>query len=449
MEKTNKIHVWLYTILIAALIGVAIWALNMNRSVKAYEITTENNYNRAFYEMTGYIGEIDALLSKAQLANDPAILASMSSEIFRKAAGAKSCLGQLPTSQVNLENTSKFLSQVGDYTYVLSQDMINGQEISQEEYETLANLNTYAANLKTALEEIQTQLYSGELKLSDANAQEKLNEVHAASGDILTDLENVEESFREYPTLIYDGPFSEHIENQQSQMLANEAEITGEEARKRAEEFLGTSGLELSGEAENTAIDCYIFSKDEQSGHISISITKKGGYVLYFLKNRTVEREEYDLSSATEIALSYLERHGFENMVSSYFEKKNGIATINFAASQDGTVCYSDLVKVRVALDSGEVVGLETKGYLMNHRHRSLENPVLSEEEARARVSTSLDVTATKLAVIPKDSLREVLCYEFKGTFHDKNFIVYVNAENGHEEQILLLIEGPEGILTI
>lgn len=59
-------------------------------------------------------------------------------------------------------------------------------------------------------------------------------------------MENVEESFREYPTLIYDGPFSEHIENQQSQMLANEPEITGEEARKRAEEFLGTSGLELS-----------------------------------------------------------------------------------------------------------------------------------------------------------------------------------------------------------
>ena len=85
----------------------------------------------------------------------------------------------------------------------------------------------------------------------------------------------------------------------------------------------------------------------------------------------------------------------------------------------------------------------------MNHRYRSLENTVLSEEEARARVSTSLEVTATKLAVIPKDSLREVLCYEFKGTFHDKNFIVYVNAENGHEEQILLLIEGPEGILTI
>ena len=160
--------------------------------------------------------------------------------------------------------------------------------------------------------------------------------------------------------MIYDGPFSQHIENQQSQMLANEPEITGEEARKRVEEFLGTSGLELSGESENTAIDCYIFSKDEQSGHISISITKKGGYVLYFLKNRTVEREEYDLSSATEIALSYLERHGFENMVSSYFEKKNGIATINFAASQDGTVCYSDLVMIRVALDSGEVVRLES-----------------------------------------------------------------------------------------
>lgn len=449
MEKTNKIHVWLYTLLIAAFIAVLIWAINMNRSVKAYEISAENNYSRAFHEMTGYIGEIDSLLSKAQLANDPADMASMSGEIFRKAAGAKSCLGQLPTSQVNLENTSRFLSQVGDYTYVLSQDMIRGEKISQEEYDNLSKLNEYASSLKASLEDIQSRLYSGEIRLSDANSAQRVNDAHAASGDILADLENVEESFSEYPALIYDGPFSQHIENQQSQLLANEREITVDEAKRAAEKFLGAKELSFECESENSAVDCYMFSKDAPDGHITISITKRGGYVLYYLKNVSVNNEAYDLPAATEIALNYLGRHGFDNMVSSYFEKKDGIATINFAASQDGIVCYSDLIKVRVALNSGEIVGIETKGYLMNHRTRSLPEPALSEEDARARASTSLDISATKLAVIPKDSLREVLCYEFKGTFHDKNFIVYINAENGHEEQILLLIESPDGILTI
>ncbi|MCI5604648.1 MAG: germination protein YpeB, partial [Clostridia bacterium] len=128
---------------------------------------------------------------------------------------------------------------------------------------------------------------------------------------------------------------------------------------------------------------------------------------------------------------------------------KDGIATINFAPSQGDIVCYSDLVKVRVALDTGEIVGMESKGYLMNHKQRELSAPLISLEEARSHVSTQLEVTATKLALVPKDSLKEVLCYEFKGTFNGKNFLVYINADNGHEEEILMLIESEGGVLTV
>lgn len=98
--------------------------------------------------LVGYVDDIDTLLSKTQLTKSPAQLAKLSSDIFRQSAEAKSCLGQLPTSEVQLDNTSKFLSQVGDYTYVLSQSMINGEEISQEEYDNLASMNEYAATLK-------------------------------------------------------------------------------------------------------------------------------------------------------------------------------------------------------------------------------------------------------------------------------------------------------------
>ena len=107
------------------------------------------------------------------------------------------------------------------------------------------------------------------------------------------------------------------------------------------------------------------------------------------------------------------------------------------------------MIKVKVALDSGEIVGFESKGYVMNHHERALSQPQISEEEAKNNISTSLDVTATTMALVPKDSLQEVLCYEFKGSFKDKNFIIYVNAENGREEQILLLLESEEGILTV
>jgi spore germination protein len=451
MEKSKNIHIWLYTILIAGFIAALVWALTLNRSAKALELDKENQYNRAFHEMVGYISDMDTLLSKAQLASSPAEMATLASDIFRQSAEAKSCLGQLPTSEIQLENTSKFLSQAGDYTYVLSQSMINGEEISQEEYENLSSLNQYATSLKDSLVDIQNQLYSGDIRFSDMSAQRKINSAEAAGNDILVDLENIEKSFEEYPSLIYDGPFSDHIENQQSEMINSQDEISQDEALKKAKEFLGYQGDDLyfSGETQNTAIDAYNFSNNAQHGHVSISITKRGGYVLYFLKNVTVTEENYDISSATENALSFLNERGFSNMVSSYYQTNNGIATINFAYSQDGVVCYSDLIKVRVALDTGNVVGIETNGYLMNHKYRDAIVPKLTLDEAREKISTNLEVSSSDLAVIPKDSMKEVLCYEFKGVFQDKNFIIYINADNGREENILLLLEDENGILTI
>ena len=451
MEKSKSINIWLYSILGAALLIVFFWGAAMQRGAKALENSVENNYNRAFHDLVSYIDDIDTQLTKAQLASSPAQLASVSSDIFRQAAEAKSCLGQLPTSDVQLENTAKFLSQVGDYTYVLSQGAINGTELSEEAYNNLASLNERAAALRDTLAGIEDKLYSGEIKLSEITRVNDDGAAHAASGDIMLDLENVEKSFEEYPALIYDGPFSEHIENRESVMLKNAPQITRSAAQRKAEEFLGIKGRGLKFESlsENTAIESYTFRKTDGDDDISISVTKNGGYILYFLNNTDVGEEKYDIESATRAASEFLEQRGFTDMVSSYYEKNGGVATINFAYSQDGVVCYSDLVKVRVALDTCNITGLEAKGYLMNHTERTDTVPALTAEEARSHVSTRLDVSSSGLAVIPKDSLQEVLCYEFHGTFLNRNFLVYVNAANGREEEIFLLIESEDGILTV
>lgn len=449
MEQKRSIHIWLYTILIAGLIAAVIWGFTATKSADALEISNENQYNRAFHELVGYVDNIDVLLSKTQLTKSPAQLAKLSSDIFRQSAEAKSCLGQLPTSEVQLDNTSKFLSQVGDYTYVLSQSMINGEEISQQEYEDLASLAEYAANLRDTLSSIEEQIYSGEIRISDTRSKKRGNVADAAGNNILEDLEDVEKSFEDYPSLIYDGPFSEHIVNREPEMLKNASEVSQEQALSKAEELIDSRELVFQSLSENTAIPSYTFVHDNDDNQISISITKKGGYILSYLNNRNVDGEQLDIQEATQKAAQFLQKNGFYSMQDSYYEKSGGIATINFAYTQDNVTCYSDLVKVRVALDNGEILGLETKGYLMNHTERELSAPSLTMEEAQAKISTNLEVKATRLALVPKDSMREVLCYEFTGAFNDRNFIIYVNANNGREEEIFLLIESDEGVLTI
>ena len=52
------------------------------------------------------------------------------------------------------------------------------------------------------------------------------------------------------------------------------------------------------------------------------------------------------------------------------------------------------------------------------------------------------------MAIIPTEWKTEILCYEFKGKIDDTDFLVYTNVETGREENILVIINTPNGILT-
>jgi hypothetical protein len=55
-----------------------------------------------------------------------------------------------------------------------------------------------------------------------------------------------------------------------------------------------------------------------------------------------------------------------------------------------------------------------------------------------------------ELAIIPTSGKNEVFCHEFKCENGDgSRYIVYVNAETGAQENILILIESQSGTLTI
>ena len=136
-------------------------------------------------------------------------------------------------------------------------------------------------------------------------------------------------------------------------------------------------------------------------------------------------------------------------MKETYFLKESNIMTINYAYEEDGILIYPDLIKVKVAMDNGEILGMEALGYLNAHTVRDLSKNVITIEEARAKLSNKVEIENERMAVIPLDNKTEKYCYEFKGKVENKQFLVYINAENGNEEEILILLETPGGTLTI
>ena len=60
-------------------------------------------------------------------------------------------------------------------------------------------------------------------------------------------------------------------------------------------------------------------------------------------------------------------------------------------------------------------------------------------------MNSSLAVSEVRLALIPMESGQEKLCWEFTGTINEKDFIIYVNAQTGTEEDILMIQHTNEG----
>lgn len=92
---------------------------------------------------------------------------------------------------------------------------------------------------------------------------------------------------------------------------------------------------------------------------------------------------------------------------------------------------------------------MEARQYLMNHTEREIPEPAVSMEEARKKVNDDMEVYSSGLAYIPTDYREEIFCYEFRGKLDDRDFIVYINALTGEEEDILMIVNTPNGVLTM
>ena len=164
--------------------------------------------------------------------------------------------------------------------------------------------------------------------------------------------------------------------------------------------------------------------------------------------NRDVHEEKISQEEANEIGKKFLEEKGFPSMKETYFTKLDNIVTVNYAYEYDGIIAYPDLIKVKIALDNGEMLGMEAQGYLNSHTSREFNDVELSIDDAREKINENLEILSEGRAIIPTEWKSEILCYEFKGKVDDTDFLVYVNALTGKEEDILVIINTPNGILT-
>lgn len=448
-NRLKKGH--MFSIIVGLLIVVAILGFILYKKQREYRQASENSYNAAFFELVDYVQNVETYLAKSLISSTPEHGAETLTNLWREANLAQAYLSRLPIESQELENTEKFLNQVSDYSYSLSRKNIYNESLSDEDFNNLKELHTYSQELENTLNQLSDDLNTGRFSWGELTEKGTVSFAQQVDNISKESFSNLEENFHEYSGLIYDGAFSEHLTNAEPKGLTGD-DIDEDQAKEIAENFIGIENIKETsnlGYFENATISNYGFSiKKNNDETVNISISKKGGHVISMNANRDVNTESITQEQADEKGKQYLESKGFSNMKETYYLKQDGIVTINYAYNQENVVMYPDLIKVKVALDNGEILGLEATGYLNNHQKRDITNVKITKEEAKKNLNKNLEITSEGMAVIPTEWKTEILCYEFKGKVDEREFLVYINAENGKEEDVLVITNTPNGTLT-
>ncbi len=441
MTKRGKVRITSF--MAVGLAIIAALAIINTRNMNEYKRLLETSYQHSLSELGECLSTVNTDLTKSVYSNSAKEQAELAKDLFAECTAAKNALSRLPASQMELGSTYKFLSQAGDYAQFIGKKLESGQAVSEEEHKNLLTLLKYSEKfLKSA--NTMTDIVNSGAKITDGEIK---SAAEVSVTPMSTGFSQSAKAFESYPTLLYDGPFSDQILNKKSRLVSSAEVKTEEEAKRIAARCLNTSvNRMVYSSDEKSKLPCFTFT----SGRYTVSVTKQGGYIKSILYSGLISSSDVSEENAVNIAKKFLDKLGYGNMKSSYYAVSDNICTINFVYAKNDIYCYPDLIKVGVSLSDGAVVSLEASTYLTNHVKRKDFASGITLSEAQSRLSPYLKVNSVKRCIIPKPDGTEAECYEFFCTGSDtgEDALIYINSQTGEEEDIMLLLYTDSGTLV-
>ena len=378
----------LVTLMLALSIILGVWAAYSHLSARAYRTALQNTYCRAADSAADNLANLSDDLVKGMYTGSSPQLSQICARLWKESAAAKSFLSALPLEST-LSATNKFLSQAGDYAMYLSRKTANGSPLTEEERSSFASLREYADRLSVQLDDLACSLQNGSLTIEQLQASDKDASAFAVHADGDDRLRQLEDSFTGYPTLIYDGPFSDHLLEKTPQMTRDKPAITPEQAKAIAARVTDRPLPQLR--REDSVLPCYVLHDGKNN---SVAITRQGGFLCYLVTAKPealTARLSYQ--QAVDKAQQFLQAQGYSSMKDTYYETTDGVMTLNFAYLDPATqtICYTDLIKVEISLQDGSILGLDARGYLVNHHQRQLAFPTAFARAGAANAQSSAD----------------------------------------------------------
>ncbi len=436
----------LITVLTLGLIGTGVWGYQEHRDKNAILMNAENNYQRAFHDLTYQMDILHDKIGTTLAMNSKKSLSPALAEVWRITSEAHNGVGQLPLALLPFNKTEEFLTKIGDFSYRTAVRDLDNEPLTKEEYKTLKNLHKQSANIQQELRRVQHLVLKNNLRWMDVEMALASGK-EASDNTIIDGFKTVEKTVESYDeTNMSDPTLADFNERDKNFANVKGKKISKDKAVQVAKKYANIKqpkDTKVTSNGDGSNFGFYSVSFVDENGHeATMDITKKGGYPIWFINHREIGNESnISLNDASEKAKAYLKENNFKDMILAESTQYDNVGLFTFVTSQDNVLIYPESVKLKVALDNGEIVGLAADDYLQSNKKRKLAKPTISKAEAKKKINPNVKVMEDRLAVITNELKEDILCYEFLGVLDDESYRIFINAENGMEEKVERLQE--------
>ena len=443
MERIKKKYVG-FTVaiisLVAIICGLLIAFISTSTVASAYAMQLENVYQKSFSELVTNINNIEVDLSKILVSSGTKTRGDLYDSVYTNCNYASSNLSSLPVNYDAINSTATFINQMGGFSYYASQKLLEGNNLSETDINSTNELYNVCVYIQDVLNNFVKDI-NYDFSILSTNGQQGNSSLGLMFSTMQS--ENVE-----YPTLIYDGPFSESVTNKEILGLTGE-EITKEKAEaivRNAYEEHSIYNLRFEGET-NAKFKTYNYSFMTDSGRsYYIQIAKKGGLILSITSYGGTDKGDLTLTDCKSKAEDFAKKIGLD-VQSVWATTLNGTTYVNLTPVVGDIIIYPDMIKAKVSCTTGEILGWEASSYAYNHTERQNLTTKISMQNAKETVSPLLTIETERIALIPYKYSNELLTYEFKCSYNNTTYYVYIDANTGNESRVLKVISTTSGEL--
>ncbi|MDD3831195.1 MAG: germination protein YpeB [Clostridia bacterium] len=403
------------------------------------QIALENIYRQSIYELTDCMNNLSSNLSKIGISNCNGNMRKLFIECGAYASSAITNLSVLPQTDGDetLEDATIFINQLSDYSHCLANKLAIGDRISMIEKSNLMAMGEVAESFYTLLREMAKR---GDYMVVAQSTGSNSNE------------DEQSQTLFTYPSLVYDGPYADSIKHK---TISVGTEVDDDSCIAFiSDKFADYSFTTINhvSDVDTDKVMAKVFECTDDKGCVFSIVLTNDCRVLQLNTNcgsQEATDDQYDEGNYRTIAQDAMKKLGFDVVAQWASKPVQGRVYVNLCYVQDNVIVYPDMVKVGIDVESKKVVGIESFGYLANHKERKLPRHFDQYSKAISHLNGELVVDKANQCVIVDDCQNEYFCYEFICMYGGDTYYVYIDAQDYSEREILKVITAVEGDYTM